>query len=978
MIYLPGSEFNYYNVIKNRLFLWVDLIICYNTSSEINLSGRRQNGYGRFSLQFISRKYLLEIRMEKKQINSVWPDDLLITKLNIPSSYFKVVRRNRLTDLFYPEMDSPLVTVVAPAGYGKTTFMVDCLSKFKDTDWEIVWLSLDSLDNSPLRFWSYIIAGLNKDTALSFSSANLIQQGFTSECPSVINPIINSIATYSHPIMLVIDDYHLITDESIHQSISYLINHQPANLHIIILSRKNIPIPLSKQKAECKLLEITSCDLAFTLPESKVFLSNTMDLNLDNEQVLSLYNATEGWIAGIQLYAISIHGKTDFQFIHKLLHVSKHQISEYLINEVLNQQEKSVKEFLIQSSILTELSPGFCDEVLSRHDSQEMLTKIMGANLFIISIDEDHQWYRYHPLFAQALKDHLEKTNPDLIQQINRKAYIWLNENRYSDKAVTYAISAGDLEKAAEIIENCALQAIIRSDTTSLVRWINQISEDLLLNRPGLMLYNALAGILLNRLDMINPELEKLEKVLKNNTNLNFTEEEKNVIEWKIAAIRSVMLTLRGEYGTAILKYNELLDKIPGIEPYFQGFVINSLSEAYVLAEEYDLGLSNFNKAKEFSLNNGLRNEYINECCELGRIYKRQGKITEAKQLYLSTLDYIYLTDAKYEVIAYVKSGLMEIELIQNDLAAAQKLAAEVTGIFSQSFLTGYPWLYQSIILIRLAQYNFSISKLEATHSYFDWVDKQNTSGKWTANRLIEGFVQLQTDIWISEKKYKTAENWLSARILDSVKYKVSATDEKFGLCKVYLAQSKYRPAIPILSELESYLDSKGMKFSLIEVLIIQSMAYRSIGNVQKSIQSIKKAIDLAEPENIISLFIKEGIKIKEILMDFVNYQNNNGITENSSYSFILSIISHVDITASTESNSLKAADEHSKKSMLQYLLTSREIGIFEKLLGGESVKDIAAEYMISSNTVKAHIRNIYKKLNIHNRRDAFKWIQNE
>ena len=872
-------------------------------------------------------------------------------------------------------MDYPLVTVVAPAGYGKTTLLVDCLTKFNSTEWSIVWFSLDSMDNSLLRFWSYIIAGLNKETELNISASQLLQSGVDSEFPLVLNPLINSIAAFPNPIMLVIDDYQMIHNNSIHQSLTYLIDHQPVNLHIILSSRKNIPISLSRQKTECKLLEISAVDLAFTLAEAKAFLSTTMDLVLDNDQVLSLQNATEGWIAGLQLFAISLQGKTDFQSTQRKFPETKHQISEYLVNEVLNQQELPVREFLIQSSILSELSPGFCNAVLSRSDSQETLTKIVEANLFITSLDEDHHWFRYHPLFAKALKDYLEKTTPDLIRKINRKAYIWLNENGYSDKAVTYAISAGDLEQAADIIENCALQAIIHSDTTSVIRWLSQVSQDILINRPGLMLYSALANLLLGRTEMIDPELKNLENALNSNLNLKLNEEEKHIIEWKISVIRSVVLYLEGDYATGIRLKKELLDKAPHVEPYFMGFAINSLSEAYILAEEYDLGLTTFNEAGIFSKNNGLNNEYINSCCELGRIYKRLGKITEAKHLYLSTIDYANQTDAFYETIAFVKSGLMEIDLIQNDLAAAQKLAVELTEMFSQSFSTGFPWLYQSIIFIRLAQYYITTDKLEAALPYIEWVNIRINAGQWVVNKFVEGLIHLKTEIWILEKKFNYAENWLSDRITESSKFNVRSTDEKIGLCKVYLAQNKYKLAIPILSELESYLDLKGVVYSLVEVLILQSIAYRCAGNTQKSTQSIKKAIDLAQPENITGLFIREGAKIKELLVEYVNYQINNSNTAINSYSFITSIINQIEKTSSHETDNIHKINENSKKSMLQYLLTSREISIYEKLLEGESVKDIAAELTISINTVKAHIRNLYKKLNIHNRREAYKWI---
>jgi LuxR family transcriptional regulator, maltose regulon positive regulatory protein len=909
--------------------------------------------------------------MNPNQRPVLWPDDLLITKLNVPCPHFKVVNRGRLLEQIGPDTAKPITTIVAPAGYGKTTFLVNSIDNLRENGWTVVWVSLDSLDNELVRFWSYLLAGIQKETEIKLSSAQILRQAVSSQVQLGLSPLINSIAHWNQQLVVVLDDYHVITDDQIHQSLAYLVSHLPDNLHMIISSRKPIPLPLFRQKTERRLLEITADDLAFTLAEVNAFFSSSMDLELSNDLIQSLFQLTEGWIVALQLFAISLQSRKDFQSISKMMLSSRQQLSEYLLNDVLDQQPGPIREFLVNSSILSELSPEFCDTVLERNDSQQMLEAVKEANLFLVSIDQEQIWYRYHPLFAQALKDRLQNSKPELIKQMYERAFCWLKDRDYPYKAVEYAIAAEDYEKASDLIEECALQAIIRADTISLIRWINQISVEIKNKRPRLILYKVLASMLVGQLDIARIELAPLELYLQSQESRSLPAEELAVLEWKVNAIRTVMLSWSGNFVKEIPVIHKIIESAPFVEPYYLGFLSNSLAEGYGLAEDLEKCLNSFNRTKEFSRQNGLFDEYLNAACETARIYLLRGNINEARKIFASVLGEAAQTEANVNVIAFIRSGLMECDLIQNKLDSASKLADELSQFYTDEFSHGFPWIYQSITLLRIANYYFRVGQIEAMYPYIEWVNNRLISDRWSGCKMNDGIVHLQTELWLKEKHYLAAQNWLNDRIAENERFGICSTDERLMLARVFLEMDKPRSATPILSELEGYLAGKGLGYSLIRNLIYQAIAYAQLGVSTKGQDCLERAIELAEPQQIMLPFIRCGARIKNGLMVLVETGRLNANQEQ----FITEVLTSLSPESTKSREQSLAVVESTRMGLLKHILTDREVEIFKLLLDGTSEKDIAARQMISINTVKAHVRNIYKKLNIHNRREAHRWL---
>ena len=356
----------------------------------------------------------------KNSIKAGVGGNVLETKVDIPSLQNSVLRRSRLVKLLGQSGDSKVTFLIAPAGYGKTTLLVEWLSSASYTHEHTAWVTLDPFDNSPSRFWAYIIAALRKVFPQITDNLNPPYPLPTSpQNFEELIPLINEISQLQSRFNLVLDDYQAIDREEIHQSLGYLIDHQPKNMHLILSSRKTPPIPLARLRVQQRLTELTVKDLAFNFKEINSFLQQVLGLKIERNQLVTLQQATEGWVAGLQLIALSLQGRPDFLSQISNLAKGNCQIFSYLAEEVLNRQDPAIREFLLKTCLLSEFSAPLCDELLGRTDSQNLIHQIEMANLFIVALDERQQWYRYQSLFANALAHHIQVNQPELIPSLH-------------------------------------------------------------------------------------------------------------------------------------------------------------------------------------------------------------------------------------------------------------------------------------------------------------------------------------------------------------------------------------------------------------------------------------------------------------------------------------------------------------------------------------------------------------------------------
>jgi len=383
---------------------------------------------------------------------------LLTTKLYVPPVRPELVSRPRLIERLNEGLTRKLTLVSAPAGFGKTTLVSAWVRAVRESPLGVAWLSLDEEDNDPVRFLTYFIAALQRiDPSIGQAAQAMLQAPQPAQPETLLTSLINDIAATPSPFILILDDYHLIHTLPIHQQLAFLLAHQPPSMHLGLVSREDPPLPLSRLRARGQTVEIRQDDLRFTAEEATEFLRRMMRLELPSADVAALHRRTEGWIAGLQLAALSLRGHDDIHRLVQSFTGSHRYVLDYLIEEVFKQQPAAVQDFLLKTSILDRFTAPLCDEVTAREDSRELLLNLEQANLFIVPLDESRQWYRYHRLFRELLRSLQEARH---LAPLHQKAARWYEQNGLLDEAMQHALAAEDWDEAERMMESAASQAI--------------------------------------------------------------------------------------------------------------------------------------------------------------------------------------------------------------------------------------------------------------------------------------------------------------------------------------------------------------------------------------------------------------------------------------------------------------------------------------------------------------------------------------
>src|SRR6202171_3332613 len=427
---------------------------------------------------------------------------LLETKFYVPKWRRGVVPRPRLSDRLNEGAESKLTLVSAPAGFGKTTLLADWLAAVAVDGRTVTWLSLDQSDNHPASFWTYLIAALQTaEPHIGASAISLLQSPQPPPIETILATLLNELTRISHDFVLVLDDYHVIDARDIHDGMVFLLDHLPPRLHLVIASRADPSLPLARLRARGELVEIRAEDLRFTPDEAATYLKDTMGLDVTPSEVAALEERTEGWIAALQLAALSMQGRDDVAGFIAGFAGDDRYIVDYLVEEVLQRQPESVRSFLQQTSILDRLSGPLCDAVTGQDSGvgvgKAMLEALERANLFVVALDDRRHWYRYHHLFGDVLRARLLDEQPEYLPELHRRASAWYERNGEASEAIRHALAALDFSKAADLIE-LAAPALRRSrQEAALLGWLRALPNELLRCRP--VLSNVFAGELLAR-----------------------------------------------------------------------------------------------------------------------------------------------------------------------------------------------------------------------------------------------------------------------------------------------------------------------------------------------------------------------------------------------------------------------------------------------------------------------------------------------
>ena len=894
---------------------------------------------------------------------------LLETKLYIPKWRAGLVPRPRLIERLDPGTETRLTLVSAPAGFGKTTLLAEWLAAAPAGERPAAWVSLDPSDNDPAFFWAYVITALRTvEAGVGESALSLLQSPQPPPVESLLGTLLNEISAISHGFVLVLDDYHLIDAQPIHQGIAFLLDHLPRQMQLIIASRADPPLPLARLRGRRELTELRASDLRFTPDEAAAFLNEVMGLELSAEEVAALEARTEGWISGLQLAALSMQGRDDVAGFITAFTGDDRYIVDYLVEEVLQRQPKPVRDFLLQTSVLDRLSGPLCDAVTGQERGKGMLEALERGNLFVVPLDDKRQWYRYHHLFADVLRAHSMEQRSDRVPTLHRRASEWYEQNGLPSDAIRHALAAEDFERAADLIELSwnPLQGT-REDATWL-GWAMSLPDEVLRARPVLSVGCAWKLFIGGQIENGEARLRDAERWL--DAMADGTERPAGMVVANEKEFRSLPGMVAGNRSF----HSQVIGDVAGTEEYARRALELLPEDNYVQRAIAGgiLGLAHWTNG-ELETAHRLIAESGAQMRRAGNIAfatagtdiradirLTQGRLHKAVRTYEKALQLAEEQGGPVmEGTADLYLGLSDLHLERGDLEEATQLLQKSADLGKEA---AYP-VYEYRSRVVRARMKEAQGDLQGAVDLLDDAERINTGGPAPDLRPEAA---RRTRVWLAQGKLTEARAWAYDRGL-------SADDElsflrefeHVMLARVLIAQYRserkersIHEALALLERLLEAAEEGGRAGSAIQILVLQALAHHAHDDIPRALLPLERALTLAEPEGFVQVFVGEGDPMRGLL----RHAAAGGVTGD----FTRRLLAHLDAPAGAASTL-----PHSATPGLPEPLTPRELEILRLVAAGMRNQEIADQLVISVATVKRHIANAYGKLGVGHRTEA-------
>ena len=908
-----------------------------------------------------------------ESIGSLSSSSLLATKLYIPKLRNDFVPRLQLRpDLFdnlNAGLDCKLTLLSAPAGFGKTTLVAEWLQKNSIDNWQFSfgdcrysWLSLDKADEDPIRFLTYFIASM-QNVESGFGEAALAWLKSTNQSPSeaVWTVVINEIASLAGEVVLILDDFHLITGPEIHDSLTFLLDNQPPHFHLFLITRADPPWPLARLRSQFDLNEIRIGELRFTVEETAVFLNQIMQLNLSLNQLRTLDQQTEGWVAGLQMAALSMKGQSNAAEFINAFAGSHRYILDYLVEEVLEKQSDDIQDFLLKSSILSQLSAPLCQIVTGRADCQPLLAQLEQDNLFIISLDDERQWFRYHHLFADLLQNRLEQTYPELIPKLHMLASDWYAQQGYLFDAVRHGLAGNNVEYVANLVEGKALSMMGNGGLTTLLQWLGVLPEEVIESRPWLSVTYAWALVYTGQIDAVKRPLQYAEHALAQMNDEN--EDEQNHIFGHIAAIQAYVAELKGDMQLAFEMAHKAQNLLPEDALMARGSAATVLGSALRWLGDFPGAIQAFSEASTILSEIGDNHISMFIQCGFARLFTLQGKLHKSMEIYQDML--ISFTDDgqpgrhKTPHMGHAHTRISQIYLEWNQLDAAITNAEEGV-VRSEQWGQADVLIYGYANLARAQHANGDVASAMAS------IHKAKTIAEGMSPWFENYASAWETRLRIAEGDLTAALRWVEENGF-SVNDRISYRNEPvyYTVARVLVAQAMANPEESLLNEANSLLDqlwtlveTAGMTLRMIDLLLLQSLCYQMLGKNEFALQLLNRALKLAEPERYQYSFVELGKPLRHLLLQLDGKRLQSDFVR--------------ELLASIDGGRWDVDQETAVyPSPLLDPLSPRELDVLRLLNTNLTSTEIANELFVAPSTVRTHVKSIYSKLNVHRRVDA-------
>lgn len=867
--------------------------------------------------------------------------DLLDAKLIPPLVHARQVVRSRLLERVTRAMQQRLTLVVAPAGYGKTTLLGGWVQQ---TPIPVAWVTLDDGDNDSARFWSYVFTACDAFKPGSGHYAVRMRQGAPAASPTtVLTAWLNAFASLPQQSVLILDDYHVINAQPIHAALAYLIDHLPPNLHLIISSRAEPPLPLPRLRARGELGLIGPLDLCFTPGEATAFLDQTMGLHLDEADVAALALRSEGWIAGLQLIGLALRDQPTLPDLLADLRGDHRYISDYLLSEVLEQQSDEVQAFLLQSSILHRLTAPLCAAVIGQPIAQDALAYLERCNLFLVPLDHTRTWYRYHQLFAEALQARLARTWPELVAVLHRRASAWYEQQGLLGEAIGHALEGQAWVEAMRLIAGMSTLLAARGEQATLQRWLEALPEDTLRTHPSLCVWYAWT-LLFNR------HIGACERpLLVAETAYQATGDRQ--ILGEIYNVRSAIAYFGGEMAIAVGYARDALRNLP-VTAGFQRAIgalymyHGAMHQGKVVDAAQALGEARAIITAPSTVDAALLVSSIPRDVQLAQaaLHLRLGELRAAEVLYQ---DILQSADDRLRSQIAAHLGLGRVLRAWNDLPAAElhaRCGLELCQTIGEAL--SLPDAYAMLALVQRAQgcTEDALETLNAAIKCAAEVGRRSVFHDMRAH---------QAGVWLVQGRVAEAFNWAQQSELsleDTPPY--DQLNEYLTLVRIRIVQGRAQIVLPALQRLLHAASADGRRHDVLEVLVLTALAYQSTGMVERALTFLERALVLAQPHGYVRLFIDEGAPMAALL--------GRAAGQSTMPAEIQRLLS-----------AFGAAPLPANPAPPTEALSSREHEVLALIAAGASNLEIAQRLGLSLHTVKKHVSNLYGKLGVSSRTQA-------
>jgi LuxR family maltose regulon positive regulatory protein len=940
---------------------------------------------------------------------------LLTTKLYLPSPRPQLVPRPRLLTRLNEGLSHKLILISAPAGFGKTTVLSEWLHQLKDEggrmkDEErifhpssfilhpsrVAWLSLDEGDNDPTRFWIYFISALQLlQSNLGQNALNLLQSPQPPSFELILTMLLNELATFPNDFALILDDYHLIENPAIHTATTFLLDHLLPRMHLIITARADPPLPLSRLRARGQLTELRAADLRFTPEEATAFLNEGMGLPLTAADIAALEERTEGWIAGLQLAALAMRDRTDLSGFVSAFTGSNRFIVDYLAAEVLARQPAHLQTFLLQTAILERLCGPLCDALLGVEEaapssssqlpvaasqqmsatpsySQILLEELERSNLFLMPLDSDRHWYRYHHLFAEVLRVRLiSGATAEMVATLHRRASAWFEQGGWVAEAIEHALLGQDGARAARLVEVHGESMRMRGELATLRRWLEALPEEAIRARPKLGLNHAFLLVVTDSFAEAEQRLLEVEQVLQAEPVGDGVAH--MALVGQAAAIRTIVSFMLGYSGDVILAAaQQALDRLSRREVHWRAHVVAVLGATYYYSNG-DVAAADHTLMEAIRLGEEAGDVFtvMLSLWHQSSMYRTQGRLRQAEATCQRLLQYAVEPDWRGQpAVGYARLARSWVRYEHNDLEATLEDVIEgwqsVKGYtLKRISLDGY------VMLARLKQVQGDETEArELMQQAMQIVHR---------DKLKQTFVPVaawQARLWLAQGHHNAAAQW-AQEIEPTLRDELSPAleFEHLTLVRIQLAQNRLNEAVQLLTLLLAAAETAGRMGRVIEIRLLQALLASAQGNVEQALPILQQALTLAEPEGYIRIFVDEGEPMAQLLarMNSLPGAGDEGGRMND---YIHKLLAAFEARGQGSQRAEEKSDPspllpHSSAPLLVDPLSQREIELLRLVAAGQSNQEIAQELFLAIGTVKKHLNNIFGKLGVGNRTQA-------